>query len=232
MGFHFYDREFKFYQPDGSELSVKGFGNQYYAVFETLDGFTIINNPTTGYYEYARLSRDKQSLELSGIIAGEPIPPSSGLIPKIRIETSAIRRQVERVKTANITSRWEERLKEAKSSESPSDVLAAPPYRKSVGSYVGLCIPINFPDDRSSIPHSEIINFCNQRGYRGFGNNGSVFDYFYDNSGGKLLYTNVVTPYYTAKKNKGYYTDPTIPYTQRTQELIQEADDRTCYCTE
>ena len=36
----------------------------------------------------------------------------------------------------------------------------------------------------------------------GFGNNGSVRDYFYDNSRGKLTYTNAVTQYYTAAHNR------------------------------
>jgi M6 family metalloprotease-like protein len=95
--------------------------------------------------------------------------------------------------------------------------------RRTVGTFVGLCLLIEFSDDRSSIPQSEIVNFCNQRGYRNHGNNGSVFDYFYDNSQGQVQYTNIVTPYYMAKHNKSYYTDESIRYPQRAIELINEA---------
>ena len=49
------------------------------------------------------------------------------------------------------------------------------------------------------IGRGEVEGFCNQPGYTGFGNNGSVFDYFHDNSIGRCRYTNVVTHYYRAR---------------------------------
>src|SRR5680860_1457389 len=62
-----------------------------------------------------------------------------------------------------------------------------------------------------------------RQGYTGFGNNGSVRDYFFDNSRGRLTYTNVVTQYYTAAHNRSYYTDPSVAYGSRARELITEA---------
>ena len=32
---------FTFTQPDGTQFEVRGWGNQYSAVFETLDGYTV-----------------------------------------------------------------------------------------------------------------------------------------------------------------------------------------------
>ena len=46
-----------------------------------------------------------------------------------------------------------------------------------------------------TIPQAEIVNFCNGDNYTGYGNNGSVKKYFYDNSNGLLTYSNVVTIY-------------------------------------
>jgi M6 family metalloprotease-like protein len=93
----------------------------------------------------------------------------------------------------------------------------------TVGNYVGLCLLIRFPDVADTISQQEVNNFCNLPGYNGFGNNGSVRDCFYDNSRGKLTYTNVVTQYYTAAHDRSYYTDETISYGTRAQELIVEA---------
>jgi hypothetical protein len=45
---------FTFSQPDGTPIHVRGWGDQYYAVFETLDGYTVAKNPATGYWEVAR----------------------------------------------------------------------------------------------------------------------------------------------------------------------------------
>ena len=52
---------FTFVNPDGSEVTLRGWGNQFEAVFETLDGYTVVKGED-GYYEYARLSDDGESL--------------------------------------------------------------------------------------------------------------------------------------------------------------------------
>lgn len=74
MPYPFSNKEFEFTQPDGTRIRVKGWGNQNYAVFETLDGFTIVMNPVTGYYEYAKLSADKSFLEPTSTIVGSVDP--------------------------------------------------------------------------------------------------------------------------------------------------------------
>jgi M6 family metalloprotease-like protein len=101
--------------------------------------------------------------------------------------------------------------------------LLAPPQRQTVGDFVGLCLLIDFVDSPATIARDEVDRFCNQPGYTGFGNNGSVFDYFRDNSIGRCRYTNIVAPYYRAQRPKTYYTNPTIPQPQRAIELITEA---------
>ncbi len=49
MATRFDGKVFTFTQPDGTPIQVRGFGDQNYAVFETLDGFTVTKNPATGY---------------------------------------------------------------------------------------------------------------------------------------------------------------------------------------
>jgi hypothetical protein len=51
----------------------------------------------------------------------------------------------------------------------------APPQRQTFGDFVGLCLLIQFPDVAGTIPREEVEAFCNQPGYNGFGNNGSVY---------------------------------------------------------
>jgi M6 family metalloprotease-like protein len=94
--------------------------------------------------------------------------------------------------------------------------------RRRIGDYVGLCLPVEFPDFPASIDRDEIDAFCNRSGYGGFGNNGSVSDYFFENSAGKLRYTNIVAPYYKARRPRTYYTDEAVPDTVRAHELIRE----------
>ncbi|HEU0201154.1 MAG TPA: M6 family metalloprotease domain-containing protein, partial [Burkholderiaceae bacterium] len=101
--------------------------------------------------------------------------------------------------------------------------LRAPPQRATVGDFVGLCLLIDFSDAPATIARTEVDNFCNRQGYSGFGNNGSVFDYFLENSIGRCRYTNVVTQYYRAQHPKSFYTDPSIEFGTRARQLIVEA---------
>lgn len=45
MSIPYNGKQFIFNQPDGSKLPVRGWGNQYNAVFETLDGYTVTEDP-------------------------------------------------------------------------------------------------------------------------------------------------------------------------------------------
>ena len=46
MSIPFVDQEFTFTQPNGTELRVRGTGNQHQATF-TLDGYTLIQDPAS-----------------------------------------------------------------------------------------------------------------------------------------------------------------------------------------
>ncbi|MCX8092846.1 MAG: M6 family metalloprotease domain-containing protein, partial [Candidatus Goldbacteria bacterium] len=76
-----------------------------------------------------------------------------------------------------------------------------------------------------TIPRSEIENYLNQIGYTGFGNKGSIRDYFRDISSNKLDYINIVTDYYMAPKPRSYYITPQDLFVARSIELITGALD-------
>ena len=226
----FSDKTFTFTNPDGTEITVRGWGDQYYAVFETLDGFTVIKDPETGFYQYAHLSEDKNDLLPTGAKVGDVDPRNLGLIPHIRVRRDAARKKALSARgPGEPPRRWEIRRNQKKALVSSPFRVAepgmAPPSGTTVGDYVGLCLLIEFPDVASTILQQEVDNFCNQQGYNGFGNNGSVRDYFHDVSDGRLHYTNVVTAYYRAAHDRSYYTDPLIAYGTRARELIVEALD-------
>lgn len=227
MSFPFYGEEFTFTQPDGTPFKVRGWGDQHYAVFETLDGYTVVEDPATGFYHYASSDAHLDALVPTGSIVGDAAPEHLNLTPGIRLNQSAIKAQVLNDSTIFTTpSRWEVRREQFKTNHQAAMFAAGVEPVSSgnvIGEYVGLCLLIQFPDVPGTITQEEVDAFCNQRGYSGFRNRGSVYDYFLDNSGGKLHYTNIVTPYYTAKKKREYYADEKIPLPFRTYELIGEA---------
>ena len=197
----FIDETFDFTQPDGSVITVKGTGNQYRAQFQTLQGQPVVWD-SAGFLVVAPASG------AANLAAPDTLPPG----PDSAIET--------------IQSRWQVRrelLNEIKAMPSSADIAPAPPARQTIGAIVGLTLLVDFPDVPHAISQQEVEQFCNQPGYAGFGNKGSVRDYFHDVSNGLLTYTNVVAPYFTASKIRDYYTDPSQPYGSRAQELIGEA---------
>ncbi|MBE5230351.1 MAG: M6 family metalloprotease domain-containing protein [Microcystis aeruginosa PMC 728.11] len=224
----FVNEEFTFTNPDGSTIRVRGSGNQYYAVFETLDGYTVVKNPDNGFYTYAQLSEDKSQLIATDGIVGQVAPQSLGIQPHLSIETESAKQQAQSAPMLQEGfSQWRVRRQQKKTQlqgiSATTSADARPASTVTVGNYLGLCILIKFPDVAASISQQEVSNFCNLPGYAGFGNKGSVRDYFYDNSQGKLTYTNVVTQYYTAAHNRSHYTNPEIDYGTRARELILEA---------
>ena len=223
----FINERFTFTNPDGSTVEVIGSGNQFFAHFETDDGYTVVKDPQSGFYTYAEISNDNSRLlPVNNAIVGKVDPKSLKLKKHVRVSASVAKGMARASELAqDVVPRWKQRREEKKSLRQSKnlalrpDVLAAP----TTGNYVGLCILVEFPDVPQTINRQEVIDFCNKSGYSGYGNNGSVKDYYFDNSRGRLTYTNVVTQYYRATHNRSYYTDPAISYTTRARELIVEA---------
>ena len=52
-------------QPDGEKLSLRVYGDEFYARTETTDGYTVVHNSADNAYYYAKHSNDGQNLVLS-----------------------------------------------------------------------------------------------------------------------------------------------------------------------
>jgi M6 family metalloprotease-like protein len=213
--------------PDGSRLQVRAWGNQYAAVFETLDGYAVTQDPDTGFYHYATVSADEQELVPTGIRVGDVEAAELDLPRHARPQRQAMVAAARAARgPADERSRWEIRRAERKARLSRArrrGPAAAPPQETTTGEYVGLCVLVEFPDVPGTITSEQVDAFCNEPGYSGFGNNGSVRDYFAEVSNGNLTYTNIVTAYYRASHNRAHYTDETVDQPIRARELITEA---------
>lgn len=203
MPVHFAGQIFTFTQPDGTALQVRGWGNQYQALFETLDGTALVKNPATGFMEPAPAT---------------PAPQVAGAAARTFAAHSPLARGA---------ARWETRRQRTgltmRSASAAGMPMPAPPQRATVGDFLGLCLLIQFPDVAGTIAPAAVADFCNQAGYDGFGNHGSVHDYFLDASGGRLRYKNLVTPYYTARHRRAHYTSGAVDQPLRARELVEEA---------
>lgn len=223
-------------QPDGSTVPVLVWGDEYYQHVESPDGFTLVRNEKTGWICYAQLSNDSSELLPTDSIYYF----SSGLRKALTDTESVFSRhlKISRKHRLQNHEKVRSRLQENDVSDQMETPAPAPPPADEDGSaiimplqgvtpvtgdFTGLTILIDFSDKTATVPKDSIENFVNKRGYTGYGNNGSVRDYFFDVSGGKVDYKNIVMAYYRARNPKTYYDNSTTSFGLRAQELILEA---------
>lgn len=82
-------------QPDGTVIECLATGDEYYNWVHDKDGYTIVQNPTTGYYCYAILQGDE--LVASQYVVGKTNPLNTSLKPHVNISTEKISIQRESV---------------------------------------------------------------------------------------------------------------------------------------
>jgi M6 family metalloprotease-like protein len=231
-------RIFNYYQPDGSSFEIRLFGDEFYAVAETLDGYVVVQDPMTKFFSYAKLAKDGNSFESTGIKAGSQIPQKLSLEKKIRISREAKNTISSTARTRfGVDQRGQilpeirrELLPEtiapalAAAAQDNGNILLAPPSVATVGSRIGLVLLAQFPDQLQDVTVSkaEVDAYCNDPNYTEFDNATSVHGYFSIQSNGKLQYNCLVTAYFTAAHDRDYYTDSEIAFGTQAKELINE----------
>ena len=229
-----FDKTIQFQQPDGTGIELWGKGDEFYAVFETLDGYTVTFDPALKTYFYATVSADGTQLVATDLqVGGQGNPQARGLAQHVRISAEAAHQQALArfakwdLGTEN-TKAWNARksalhLAEKQLKDGP---LMAPPSFTTTGHKQGLCLLIDFDNDPATIPQAQIVNFCNGDNFAGFGNNGSVKKYFLDNSNNLLMYSNTVTAYIRIPNTlhpKSYYNDTSKDCGSQANLLIRDA---------
>jgi len=141
-------RQFRFTQPDGTTIKLWGQGDDFGAVFETLDGYTVIFVPEARAYCYAQLSANGESLQSTAAQVGKDDPALLGLEKHLRISpeaaAAAARANRERWDSiVNQSERWAE-LKRATLATGPHPM--SPPRFHTVGVKCGLTVLIDFED--------------------------------------------------------------------------------------
>ena len=218
-----------FTQPDGVRIELWGQGNEFYANFETLDGYTVVFDPTVKAYCYAELSDDERQLSSTGVQVQQADPESLALSKHLRLGREAVRKQVQKRyarwdAATKISQRWSQLKTAAQMAQ--AGIANSPPATTTTGQKAGLCLLIDFDDDPATILQTEIMNFCNGDNYTGFGNNGSVKKYYQDVSNNLLIYSNVVTLYIRIPNSlhpKSYYNDVTKDSGDQANLLIRDA---------
>jgi len=141
-------------------------------------------------------------------------------------KSQVVARWQARENVLHIDAQWKAKLAALSAITATNGSIAfSPPTYTTTGTKVGMTLLVDFSDDPATVPQADIIDFCNGTNYTGYGNNGSVMKYYYDNSGGMLTYSNVVTIYVRAPQAKSVYNDTTKDTGTQGNLLIKEALD-------
>ncbi|CAM3648243.1 Aqualysin-1 precursor [Vibrio aerogenes CECT 7868] len=224
----FHNTTYQYTQPNGDEITLTLDGNNYYAEQRTENGRLVIYDEQLKGMAYARVADDGSQLESTGkLVTRTSIQTFANTAAKSKPEAGLARGA-----KAKLAKEMHDRLMHIETSEADQKMRAAKArttkpapaqHVKLSGSMKGLTVLIQFPDDKGTISIDQVNRFLNDLNYHEFGNFQSIRGYWRSVSGGKLDYTNEVTPYYTAKHNKSYYTDTSVQFGVRAQELIHEA---------
>lgn len=215
------NEEYQFTQPNGEVISIFLQGNTYYAEQRTRDGRLVIFDKSKGGMVYASVNKSGTDFVSSGILVSQQTDMTLSTSQLNADQASGLSAEA----IQNLVVQKQNELLPALESPLFVHTQTADMSTQVAGNIKGLTIIIDFPDERGSITKSQVERFLNDRNYTEFGNAQSVRGYFLEVSDNKLDYTNTVTAYYTAKKNKSYYADSSLSSTVRSQELIKEALD-------
>jgi M6 family metalloprotease-like protein len=191
-----------FGQAKGPDVQLKVFGDEHYARYEELNGFTAVYDDERGQFCYARLSAGE--LRSTGV----PVTakPPAGLVRHLQesqqvVEAKAKARKMRRAAISGHGIDGDERIVRT---FGPNQGLLEGRVLAS-GAVRGLTILVTFQDVGSTVTRSDVDEMLNGANYTRNGNICSAREYFQKVSSGKLDYTNVVVGPYKLSRNRQFY---------------------------
>lgn len=180
-------------QPDGSVLTIRLHGDEFFNYKTTLDGYTLVPD-ADGILTYAQLNAD-------GKLASTSVK-ATNIDKRSTSEKTFIQ-----TLSANIDlSKLRQQGKAMRSQKSISETSFLKGYPLT-GSPKSLVILVNFKDLNfvTSDPKTAFTNLLNQKGYSANGGTGSATDYFHDSSTGVFNPQFDVVGPFTLPQNMAYY---------------------------
>ena len=190
-----------FGQGQGKEVRLRVTGDEFYARYETLDGYAALSDRDKDQFCYAILHQG--ALISSGVPVTEPPPVG---IPRHLRDSEAVRRQ--RFAARRVTP---ERAMRALRASSGAALTLGPSQgllegrRLTTGTVRGLTILVEFQDVRTTVSTADLDAMLNGANYQRNGNYCSAREYFRIVSTGKLDYANSVVGPFRLSRNRSYY---------------------------
>lgn len=221
-------------QPDGSVLTVMLRGDENFHYTSTEDGQPLVQR-ADGAYCYATLDAGGMLTASSQVAHNEGSRGAAeqAFLSYYSAEAQKVRSLgMERAKQRNahrIARLAKRNAMDAVGKPMMREIMAGATGGEGIGvtgKRKGLVILVNFKDKQMQSKHSleEWKNYFNKEGYKNYGNNGSVHDYFYKQSYGKFdLEFDVVGPVTVSKNMASYGTNDVYGNDVDPAGMIKEA---------
>ncbi|GHT15137.1 hypothetical protein FACS189426_22430 [Bacteroidia bacterium] len=200
----------KLQQPNGEEISLYMKGDEKVHWMESEDGYSLLYDKNK-YIVYATTDE-----------AGNMVP-SNTIAKNISLRSASSEAELKKIQKK---LRYSSAQIKARNEVWNMLKTEQPGLRSSVGTAHAICALIEFPDKPMGKTQEDFEKLMNQAGYNASGAEGSVKDFYRENSYGQLdLVVTVVGPY-TASKNWAYYGENDTERNdsdKHAQELAMEA---------
>lgn len=226
----------KYTQPDGTVVTIILRGDERISWAETTDGYKLLNNGKNGW-EYA-VTDASGNLKASGILAHEVDKRNISehlLLNSMSKKIFFSPNQVQSIKAANETGlplTNTKGVQKVSGINITSGLITSKGVQKlfsPTGTKKLLLILVQFSDRDLKYTVSDFNGLMNTVGYSANGAQGSVHDYFLENSYGKFnLTTDVIGPYRVANTHDYYGADDgttkDVHYKEMFLDAIAQAD--------
>lgn len=190
-------------QQNGPEVRLRVFGDEHYARYEDLNGYTVVHDPALGRFCYAALSGNR--FRSTGVPVDQA--PPAGLARHLQESPTARQAGKEARRMArSARTRTAPRAPEIVRTLGPNQGLLEG-RQLSIGTVRGLTILVEFQDVTSTVRADDVREMLNGDNYSRNGNICSAREYFRRVSNGKLDYTNDVVGPYRLSRNRAFYVD-------------------------
>ena len=188
-----------FSQENGPDVRLRVFGDEHYARYEDIDGYSVIYDNTQGQFCYADLAGNHF------ISTAVPLdePPPARIVRHLQ-ESPAVRRAKSEERQLLHHPPEAAAFERIVRTFGPNQGLLEG-RQLSIGHVRGLTILVNFQDITSTTTAADVEEMLNGTGFTRNGNICSVREYFLTVSNNKLDYTNTVVGPFTLSKNRQHY---------------------------
>jgi M6 family metalloprotease-like protein len=200
-----FNEQLTFKQENGPDVRLVVIGDEHYAHYETIDGYTVVYDVEKGLYCYA--------VTVNGRFVSTGIPMNAAPPPEIRRHIT----ESEEVRQLKFNLRHASR-------QPPTPIFAAADTartlgpnnglltgrRVSTGTVRGLTVLVEFQDVTTTITKQDVEEMLNGANFTRNGNFCSAREYFRLVSNGRLDYTNTVVGPVKLSRNQQFYVNNSL----------------------